>query len=677
MGLILKTIFGLAIVQGVFGNAPKMLWADCPDDDACDKCLEVAFESGNDIACLNEKFPETECILEGNFMNGGARVFVSSEQCINGGDTDHIQVSFTDSRCPGMAMFEVDAESGFSTSEVKMPVGTVDTVKWPEISGDQEESKGREDRAFPANGFTLKLAIRYDTLFATAFPGIEEIKIQAVMGHVQTLFQWNSLDAKMCLDIMSIKKFNGSITTNNLTDLGPIVDMDPEDPNLFVFITHLTPPSGGGSFTVGIAWGGTVCTPDSDNVNGGTDNGKGFRISINSWVTSDLGLSETIAHEMGHNLNMEHDFDPFPGDERICTTNGSSCTNIGGVMDYFGTPNKWTCCSNADFKELYDAGQADCLTECTDTPTTTPTPTGPTDPTTTSPGACGAPQHYQDKYCDDQNNNPGCNFDGGDCCPPYEDVNGGWDQFCESCECLETSACGGPLAGPEGVVQSPGFPAGTPFKPNWNCEWLIDCGGGESAISYTRKIYFSGIQVLEDSVTLQVTTPQNSACPDNDVKMPMIVGNGCVDLGDMVFRRDGSINGTINPINPLAKSVAYEITYKCSNSINPTVDPTVDPTTTATTTTTTTKDEICEDEWPQKKCKKCNGKKCQKGSCVKKCKNTCNLCEDVEECEDKWPEKKCKKCNKKKCKSDKNCKKNCQKTCDLCDDRILAFDPFY
>ena len=55
--------------------------------------MDVAFESGNDIACLNEKFPDTECILEGNFMNGGARVFVSSEQCMNGGDMNHIQVT--------------------------------------------------------------------------------------------------------------------------------------------------------------------------------------------------------------------------------------------------------------------------------------------------------------------------------------------------------------------------------------------------------------------------------------------------------------------------------------------------------------------------------------------------------------------------------------------------------
>ena len=75
-----------------------------------------------------------------------------------------------------MAMFEVDAKSGFSTSGRKMPVGMVDEVKWPEISKDQEESQDREDRAFPTNGFTLKLAIRYDTLFEAQFPGVEETK---------------------------------------------------------------------------------------------------------------------------------------------------------------------------------------------------------------------------------------------------------------------------------------------------------------------------------------------------------------------------------------------------------------------------------------------------------------------------------------------------------------------
>ena len=49
-----------------------------------------------------------------------------------------------------------------------------------------------------------------------------------------------------------------------------------------------------------------------------------------------MKLPQTIAHEIGHNLNMSHDFiNETPGDTRTCTTDGSSCTDIGGVMDNF------------------------------------------------------------------------------------------------------------------------------------------------------------------------------------------------------------------------------------------------------------------------------------------------------------------------------------------------------
>ena len=41
-----------------------------------------------------------------------------------------------------------------------------------------------------------------------------------------------------------------------------------------------------------------------------------------------------------------------------------------------------------------------------------------------------------DGYCDDDNNNEFCGFDGGDCCLDYDD----WpdrDWFCNDCECKE------------------------------------------------------------------------------------------------------------------------------------------------------------------------------------------------------------------------------------------------
>ena len=45
-----------------------------------------------------------------------------------------------------------------------------------------------------------------------------------------------------------------------------------------------------------------------------------------------------------------------------------------------------------------------------------------------------------DNYCHDENNNCGCEWDGGDCCG--ENVN---TQFCSACECLDPNAISGNL----------------------------------------------------------------------------------------------------------------------------------------------------------------------------------------------------------------------------------------
>ena len=47
--------------------------------------------------------------------------------------------------------------------------------------------------------------------------------------------------------------------------------------------------------------------------------------------------------------------------------------------------------------------------------------------TTPAPSGCGIPEWANDIYCDDQNNNPGCNFDGGACC---FNNNNGWNNYC-------------------------------------------------------------------------------------------------------------------------------------------------------------------------------------------------------------------------------------------------------
>ena len=53
------------------------------------------------------------------------------------------------------------------------------------------------------------------------------------------------------------------------------------------------------------------------------------------------------------------------------------------------------------------------------------------------PPECALPDYYGDKYCDDENNNIECNWDGGACC---DNTENGWDQWCSVCECLDPNA---------------------------------------------------------------------------------------------------------------------------------------------------------------------------------------------------------------------------------------------
>merc|ERR1712061_177369 len=51
---------------------------------------------------------------------------------------------------------------------------------------------------------------------------------------------------------------------------------------------------------------------------------------------------------------------------------------------------------------------------------------------------CKEPDRIGDGFCDDKNNNLGCNFDGGDCCPTYGYF---WDAHCSECECKTDNDC--------------------------------------------------------------------------------------------------------------------------------------------------------------------------------------------------------------------------------------------
>merc|ERR1712176_860470 len=52
-------------------------------------------------------------------------------------------------------------------------------------------------------------------------------------------------------------------------------------------------------------------------------------------------------------------------------------------------------------------------------------------------GHCGSPNYKGDGACDDDNNNCGCGYDGGDCCGTT--TNKHQFSYCKTCACLDPS----------------------------------------------------------------------------------------------------------------------------------------------------------------------------------------------------------------------------------------------
>merc|ERR1712054_565805 len=75
---------------------------------------------------------------------------------------------------------------------------------------------------------------------------------------------------------------------------------------------------------------------------------------------------------------------------------------------------------------------------------------------------CGAGKYKGDGFCDDNNNNMACNWDGGDCCGPNANK-----QYCKACKCLD---CNFKIKG-DACIKVPTGSCGAPkFKGDGFCD---------------------------------------------------------------------------------------------------------------------------------------------------------------------------------------------------------------
>ena len=95
---------------------------------------------------------------------------------------------------------------------------------------------------------------------------------------------------------------NNQWSASNGALQGPLVSITAaqvSSANLFAYLcTNLT------YGTVGLGWMGSVCGPS---------NWRSYQASISQKLDTVVGTSMVVAHEMGHNLGMYHDFDATHG----------------------------------------------------------------------------------------------------------------------------------------------------------------------------------------------------------------------------------------------------------------------------------------------------------------------------------------------------------------------------
>lgn len=325
-------------------GVPTFSWLQSPQP-----VLKITYPNGqSDIAILKNFNPipvqsyEREedvdtCIYDGYLANE-SDVYVTLTGCAH---TDTFNIQFRSQHLEHFMFSVVDGnvevvESVFGrmNKDAQSEIVRDAAIAVPQAEPQAEPLTGR---ALNPKGYQATVKIRYDENFKAKFGADSVNAIRRVVTQAQNMWKWASLTTSVTFVIdPSVDAVTGKFVAG--TDIAKAGAFSSAKYNVNLMMAFRNNQAG----TVGIAYVGTVCAPA---------NAPQYRVALCEYYQTDLKAGEVVAHEIGHNMNMSHDFDGQPGKVRK-DSKGNTCSGIGGVMDYYGTVNKWSTCSVEDFTAL-------------------------------------------------------------------------------------------------------------------------------------------------------------------------------------------------------------------------------------------------------------------------------------------------------------------------------------